>query len=96
MFKPHFGRQERRHSFAEAWRALWAGGEQELSTRVGTPFVARAALTTRRPRRGREVIRYLQRGREYSRCYECCWHRYQNCNRALAGMYNSAVDKWLA
>ena len=95
MVEKHDGWEERAHTFDEAWEKLEASGSQELTTRAGTPFVARATITKRGRKAGERVLRYFQGGEEYSRCYECCWEYYSNCNRTLAGMYSRAVDEWI-
>ncbi len=73
---------------------LNASDAQQLTTTAGTPFVARAATTTRGRKKGKRVLRYFQQGQEYGRCYECCWEHYYNCNRTRIGMYSTAVDEW--
>lgn len=95
MIQKHEGQEVRAHTFDQAWERLNACGDQELNTRAGTPFVARAANTTRGKREGERVIRYFQHRQEYGRCYECCWEHYYNCNRTRIGMYSTAVDEWI-
>jgi len=94
MIEKHGGWEERAHTFHEVWERLNASGHQQLATRAGTPFVARAAITTKGKRSGERVIRYFQDGQEYARCYECCWGHYYNCNRTRIGMYCRAVEEW--
>ena len=89
--RPHAGRVELAHTFDEAWSFLNEKGALELVTDAGTPFTARASIT----RDGRRVIRFFQRGREYGRCYECCWGHYYNCNRTRIGMYTKALSQIL-
>lgn len=92
MVEKHEAWEERGHSFDDACEKQEAIGRQELTTRVGTQFVARAAITTRGERKGERVIRYQQNGREYGRTYRCCWEHHYNCNRTRIGMYSRAVD----
>jgi|GEM_PF-1884680 len=95
MIEKHQGLEERAHTFWEAWGKLERAGDQQLTTRVGTRFVARAAVTTKGPRKSERVIRYLLRGLESGRSYECCWEHYYNCNRTRIGMYSASVDEWI-
>ena len=95
MIEKHEGREERVHTFDQVWERVNAAGAQQLTTKAGTHFVARAAITTRGKRRGEPIIRYFQKGREYGRRYECCWEHYYNCNRTRIGMYSRAVDQWI-
>jgi hypothetical protein len=90
--KKHEGWEERTHTFDEVWERLNAAGPQQLTTKAGTTFVAKAAITTKGKRRGEGVIRYFQNGQEYGRYYACCWEHYYNCNRTRIGMYSRAVD----
>ena len=89
--EPHEGWVEPTHTFDEVWSFLNEKGAMELVTDAGTPFTARASITGD----GRRVIRFFQRGREYGRCYECCWGHYYNCNRTRIGMYTRALDRAL-
>jgi uncharacterized protein YjbI with pentapeptide repeats len=95
MIAKHDRREERTHTFDQVWERLNDVGAQQLTTRAGTAFVAKAAITTRGNRKGEPVIRYFQHGQEYGRCYECCWEHYYNCNRTRIGMYSKAVDEWM-
>jgi uncharacterized protein YjbI with pentapeptide repeats len=94
--KPHQGDERRQHSFEEAWHRLAELGGGELITVAGAAFAARATLTTRGPRKGQRVVRYFQRGKEYARCYKCCWEHYRNCHGTIVGMYSRALDEWAA
>jgi uncharacterized protein YjbI with pentapeptide repeats len=95
VVKPHQGDERRQHSFEEAWYRLAELGGAELTTSAGTAFSARATVTSRGARKGQRVIRYFQQGREYARCYECCWEHYYNCYGTRIGMYGTAADEWL-
>jgi hypothetical protein len=90
--KKHEGLEERAHTFDHVWEWLNSAGPQELTTRAGTTFVAKAAITTKGKRSGERVIRYFQNEQEYGRCYECCWKHYYNCNRTRIGMYSQSLD----
>jgi hypothetical protein len=94
MLRKHEGREERAHTFDEVWKSLDASHAQQLTTKAGTVFVAKAAITTKGKRRGERVIRYFQDGGEHGRCYGCCWEHYYNCNRRRVGMYSRALDAW--
>jgi hypothetical protein len=93
--KKHEGWEDRAHTFDDVWERLNAAGSQRLTTKAGTAFVAKAAITARGKRKGERVIRYFQHGQEYGRCYPCCWEHYHNCNRTRIGMYSRAVDQWI-
>jgi uncharacterized protein YjbI with pentapeptide repeats len=93
MLRKHEGREERAHTFDEVWKSLDASDAQQLTTKAGTAFVAKAAITTKGKRSGERVIRYLQNGQDYGRCYPCCWEHYYNCNGTRIGMYSRAVDQ---
>jgi hypothetical protein len=90
--KKHEGWEERTHTFDQVWDRLNTAGPQQLTTKAGTTFVAKAATTTKGKRRGERVIRYFQNGQEYGCCYPCCWEHYYNCNRTRIGMYSRALD----
>jgi hypothetical protein len=93
MVEKHQGWEERVHTFDQVWERLNDADPQRITTSAGTTFVAKAAIATRGKRKGERVIRYLQNGQEYGRCYDCCWHHYYNCNRTRIGMYSRALDR---
>lgn len=94
MAEPHQGDERRQHSFEQLWRRLAEVGGAELTTSASIGFGARATVTSRGLRKGQRVIRYLQHGKEYARCYECCWEHYRNCYGTRIGMYSAAADLW--
>lgn len=94
MIERHGGSEERAHTFDQVWERLNGAGPQQLTARAGTPFVASAAVTTRGKRTGERVLRYFQDGREYGRCYECCWEYCNSCKGARISEYSRAIDVW--
>lgn len=86
--RAHDGKLEVKHAFQEIWNHLDNNGPVNLFTSRKVAFQARASVT----QSGKEVIIFLQGGKEYVRAYECCWGHYYNCNRTRFGMYANALD----
>jgi hypothetical protein len=93
--QPHQGTAKVSGTFAEVAGFASANAGLDLRTSARTGFTALVGES-----KGRKVIRFFQRGREYARAYECCWGRYYNCNRTRIGMYCEALDaaagEWFA
>jgi len=94
MIDKHDGREERVHTFGQVWERLNTAGRQQLTTRAGAPFVARAATIGRGKGAYKRAILYSQNGQDYGRCYECCWEHYSSCNGTRIGEYSRAIDAW--
>jgi len=92
MFEAHEGTLHLKHKFNKAYKWLEKNGPSELTTKMGTRFIAKAEITQKRPHTGEKVIRFIQDNKEYARTYECCWGHYYNCTRARIGMYCTALD----
>jgi len=92
MFEPHEGTLWLTHKFQKTYTWLEKEGSAELITNKGTSFTAKAEITQKGPHAGEKVLRFMQKGREYARAYECCWGHYYNCNRTRIGMYCAALD----
>jgi hypothetical protein len=92
QIKAHQDKIEMRHSFQEIWDHLDNNGPVDLLTSREVAFQAKASVT----QSAKDVIIFLQGGKEYARAYECCWGHYYNCNRTRFGMYAIALDHSLA
>lgn len=89
---PHANTAHNRMTFDMAFTHIYANPTTPYATTGdGTPFTARAALTTRGVHKGERVIIFRSNGQERARAYECCWGHGTNCNRTHIACYSEAV-----
>ena len=92
MPKKHQGSVPLKHTFGEAHRWLSLSSTDDLVTSGGERFEAVAYTAAKGPHRGQKVIRFLTKGREFARAYECCWGHTTNCNKTRIEVYSAAID----
>ena len=92
MPKKHQGSVPLSHSFEQAHRWLSLNNINDLVTARGERFEAVAYTAGKGPHQGKKVIRFLKKGQEFARAYECCWGHTTNCNKTRIEVYSAAID----
>ena len=92
MPKKHQGSVPLEHTFEQAHRWLSLSRSHDLVTRQGERFQAVAYTAGKGPHQGKKVIRFLKKGKEFARAYECCWGHGTNCGKTRIGVYSVAID----
>jgi hypothetical protein len=62
-----------------------------LITGNDTPFTVIASHSARGKHPNQPVLRFMSRGKEKARSYECCWGHITNCNRTHIDCYTKAM-----
>ena len=92
MAQRHEGSAQRRNPFDQAHRWLSRKGGVELRSSDGERFQATASVCAKGFHRGDRVIKFMSKGREATRAYECCWEHHTNCNRTPIQLYCAPLD----
>jgi len=92
MPKKHQGSVPLKNSFEGAHSWLSLNRTNDLVTAKGERFEAVAYTAGKGPHKGQKVIRFLKKGREFARAYECCWGHTTNCNKTRIAVYSAAID----
>jgi len=92
MPKKHQGSVPLKNSFEQAHCWLSLNRTNDLVTARGERFEAVAYTAGKGPHQGQKVIRFLKKGREFARAYECCWGHTTNCGKTRIGAYCTAID----
>jgi hypothetical protein len=88
---PHSGSINNPKTFHQAYIAVSQNLEKGYKTKAGTPFTAKARITSKGPHKGDKVIIFEQDGTEMARSYECCWGKLTNCNRTYIDSYTPEI-----
>ena len=87
---PHDGTIYNPSSFNEAWCKLSDSGLQNLETKAGTPFTAKAHVPGKGSHKGEKCI-LVQRPGYYIYIYECCWGHETNCAGTYIDRYSPII-----